>query len=151
MWIHRCEIYTLKKLYAATRSCHANTIFVTVVTQGPRLPLALSMISAMLSAVWTAILLFVSFVHTSYSRSFTIDYENDVFLKDGEPFRYISGSFHYFRVPEFYWKDRLAKMKAAGLNTLQTWVKRYMLATCSLNVNQLSHVIQTKRPAWRSQ
>ena len=67
--------------------------------------------------------MFISFVHSSSSRSFTIDYENDVFLKDGEPFRYISGSFHYFRVAEFYWKDRLAKMKAAGLNTLQTWVK----------------------------
>lgn len=74
----------------------------------------------MLSATWTSILLFISFVHSSSSRSFTIDYENDVFLKDGEPFRYISGSFHYFRVAEFYWKDRLAKMKAAGLNTLQT-------------------------------
>lgn len=76
----------------------------------------------MLSATWTSILLFISFVHSSSSRSFTIDYENDVFLKDGEPFRYISGSFHYFRVAEFYWKDRLAKMKAAGLNTLQTYV-----------------------------
>ena len=56
------------------------------------------------------------------SRSFTIDYENDCFLKDGEPFRYISGSFHYFRVPRFYWKDRLMKMKAGGLNAVQTYI-----------------------------
>ena len=56
------------------------------------------------------------------SKSFTIDYENDCFLKDGEPFRYISGSFHYVRVPRFYWKDRLMKMKAGGLNTVQTYV-----------------------------
>ena len=58
----------------------------------------------------------------SDSRSFTIDYENDCFLKDGEPFRYISGSFHYFRVPRFYWKDRLMKMKAGGLNAVQTYI-----------------------------
>jgi len=55
-------------------------------------------------------------------RSFTIDYDNNRFLKDGEPFRYISGGIHYFRVPEFYWEDRLRKMKAAGLNTIQTYV-----------------------------
>uniref|UniRef100_A0A673TEV3 Glycoside hydrolase 35 catalytic domain-containing protein n=1 Tax=Suricata suricatta TaxID=37032 RepID=A0A673TEV3_SURSU len=42
------------------------------------------------------------------------------FLKDGRPFRYISGSIHYSRVPRFYWKDRLLKMRMAGLNTIQT-------------------------------
>lgn len=56
------------------------------------------------------------------SRSFTIDYERDVFLKDGEPFRYISGSIDAFRIPREYWKDRFLKMKAAGLNTIQTYV-----------------------------
>ena len=67
-----------------------------------------------------AIFLLLSGVHLSFPRSFTIDWENDVFLKDGKPFRYISGSFHYFRVPKPYWEDRLKKMKSAGLNTLQT-------------------------------
>ena len=56
------------------------------------------------------------------SRSFTIDYENDCFPKDGEPFRYIPRSFHYFRVPIFYWKDMLMKMKAGGLNAVQTYI-----------------------------
>ena len=36
--------------------------------------------------------------------------------------RYISGSLHYSRVPAFYWKDRLAKMHAAGLNAVQTYI-----------------------------
>ena len=58
----------------------------------------------------------------SEARSFVIDYENDCFLKDGQPFRYISGSLHYFRVPRFYWKDRLMKMKAGGLNAVQTYI-----------------------------
>ncbi|XP_062071771.1 beta-galactosidase isoform X1 [Lepus europaeus] len=55
-------------------------------------------------------------------RTFKIDYCRDRFLKDGQPFRYISGSIHYFRVPSFYWKDRLLKMKMAGLNAIQTYV-----------------------------
>ncbi|XP_019617515.1 PREDICTED: beta-galactosidase-like [Branchiostoma belcheri] len=56
------------------------------------------------------------------SRSFSIDYDNNTFLKDGEPFRYISGSIHYSRVPRSYWQDRLNKMYAAGLNAIQTYV-----------------------------
>eukprot|EP00069_Balaena_mysticetus_P013789 bmy_21984T0 len=55
-------------------------------------------------------------------RTFEIDYGHNCFLKDGQPFRYISGSIHYFRVPRFYWKDRLLKMKMAGLNAIQTYV-----------------------------
>ena len=64
--------------------------------------------------------LVLSIIPSSSSRSFTVDRKYNVFLKDGKPFRYISGSFDYFRVPRFYWKDRLAKMKAAGLNALTT-------------------------------
>uniref|UniRef100_A0A8C5ANM8 Beta-galactosidase n=1 Tax=Gadus morhua TaxID=8049 RepID=A0A8C5ANM8_GADMO len=55
-------------------------------------------------------------------RSFSIDYKNDCFRKDGEEFRYISGSIHYSRIPRVYWKDRLLKMYMAGLNTIQTYV-----------------------------
>jgi len=53
-------------------------------------------------------------------RSFKIDYENNVFLKDGKPFRYISGTIDYFRVPRMYWQDRLMKMKFIGLNAIDT-------------------------------
>ncbi|KFQ72198.1 Beta-galactosidase, partial [Phaethon lepturus] len=55
-------------------------------------------------------------------RSFGIDYDCDCFVKDGRPFRYISGSIHYSRVPRYYWKDRLLKMKMAGLDAIQTYV-----------------------------
>uniref|UniRef100_A0A672ITI2 Beta-galactosidase n=1 Tax=Salarias fasciatus TaxID=181472 RepID=A0A672ITI2_SALFA len=44
------------------------------------------------------------------------------FTLEGEPFRILGGSIHYFRVPRAYWKDRLLKMKACGLNTLTTYV-----------------------------
>ncbi|CAL8238005.1 unnamed protein product, partial [Merluccius merluccius] len=55
-------------------------------------------------------------------RSFSVDYENDCFRKDGEEFSYISGSIHYSRIPRVYWKDRLLKMYMAGLNTIQTYI-----------------------------
>ncbi|XP_056139712.1 beta-galactosidase-1-like protein 2 [Lampris incognitus] len=44
------------------------------------------------------------------------------FTLEGEPFRILGGSIHYFRVPRAYWKDRLLKMRACGLNTLSTYV-----------------------------
>jgi len=52
-------------------------------------------------------------------RNFSIDYEHDTFIKDGKPFRYISGSIHYSRIPFPYWQDRLRKMHAAGLDAIQ--------------------------------
>ena len=54
--------------------------------------------------------------------TFSIDYKNDRFLKDDQPFRYISGGIHYFRVPSSLWEDRLKKIRAAGLNAIQTYV-----------------------------
>lgn len=56
----------------------------------------------------------------SGSRSFTVDYENDRFLKDGRPFRFISGSFHYFRAHPETWSRHLKTMRAAGLNAVTT-------------------------------
>ena len=72
--------------------------------------------------VFLPLLAFLCILQHSEERSFIIDYKNDCFLKDGEPFRYISGSIHYFRVPRFFWKDRLMKMKAGGLNAIETYV-----------------------------
>ena len=72
--------------------------------------------------VFLLLLTFLCIFGYPEARSFVIDYENNCFLKDGKPFRYISGCFHYFRVPRFYWKDRLMKMKAGGLNSVQTYV-----------------------------
>ena len=44
------------------------------------------------------------------------------FYLDGKPFHIYSGAMHYFRIPEEYWLDRLLKLKAAGLNTVETYV-----------------------------
>ncbi|XP_068094413.1 beta-galactosidase [Hyperolius riggenbachi] len=58
----------------------------------------------------------------TFGRTFEIDYNYNCFRKDGKAFRYISGSIHYSRVPRCYWKDRLLKMKMAGLDALYTYV-----------------------------
>uniref|UniRef100_A0A8C0H9U7 Galactosidase beta 1 like n=1 Tax=Chelonoidis abingdonii TaxID=106734 RepID=A0A8C0H9U7_CHEAB len=56
------------------------------------------------------------------ARSFQVDYAHDCFRKDGAPFRYISGSIHYARVPRPAWRDRLLKMYMSGLNAVQVYV-----------------------------
>ena len=44
------------------------------------------------------------------------------FLLNGKPFRIMAGEIHYQRIPREYWADRLMKVKAAGLNTVGTYV-----------------------------
>uniref|UniRef100_A0A2K5PE37 Galactosidase beta 1 like n=1 Tax=Cebus imitator TaxID=2715852 RepID=A0A2K5PE37_CEBIM len=56
------------------------------------------------------------------TRSFVVDRDHDRFLLDGDPFRYVSGSLHYFRVPRVLWADRLLKMRWSGLNAIQFYV-----------------------------
>lgn len=67
-------------------------------------------------------LLLLLLIFAAADRSFVIDFEHNRFLRDGQSFRYFAGEIHYFRVPHQYWADRLAKMKAAGLNAIQTIV-----------------------------
>ncbi|XP_061105443.1 beta-galactosidase-1-like protein 2, partial [Conger conger] len=56
------------------------------------------------------------------SRREGLSANSSLFTLAGEEFRILGGSVHYFRVPKAYWKDRLLKMKACGLNTLTTYV-----------------------------
>lgn len=44
-------------------------------------------------------------------------------MKDGRPFRYIGGSFHYFRTLPGSWRQRLRAIRAAGLNVVTTYVE----------------------------
>ncbi len=46
----------------------------------------------------------------------------DHFTLDGAPITIISGEMHYARVPREYWRDRLLKARAMGLNTISTYV-----------------------------
>jgi len=44
------------------------------------------------------------------------------FLLDGKPFQILAGELHFQRIPPQYWKDRLLKARAMGLNTVCTYV-----------------------------
>lgn len=44
------------------------------------------------------------------------------FYINGEQFVVRSGAVHYFRVPRYYWYDRLLKLKECGFNTVETYV-----------------------------
>jgi beta-galactosidase len=48
--------------------------------------------------------------------------DGDHFVLDGKPLQIISGELHYERIPREYWRDRLKKARAMGLNTISTYV-----------------------------
>src|SRR5579864_5515455 len=52
----------------------------------------------------------------------SIRIDSGKFLLDGQPFQIISGEMHYARIPREYWRDRMRKARAMGLNTISTYV-----------------------------
>lgn len=70
-----------------------------------------------------------------------ICYDHRCFKIDGQDVFLLSGAFHYFRVPQELWADRFKKLKAAGLNCIETyipwnWHEREMPSS----VNDYSHI-----------
>lgn len=55
-------------------------------------------------------------------RSGAVTIDGDHFVRAGRPYQIISGTIHYARVPRAYWRDRLQKARAMGLNTVETYV-----------------------------
>jgi hypothetical protein len=51
-----------------------------------------------------------------------ICYDRQCMTIDGKDFFIFSGAFHYTRCPQPLWRDRFARMKEAGLNTVETYV-----------------------------
>ncbi|XP_061169879.1 beta-galactosidase-1-like protein 2 [Saccostrea echinata] len=57
-----------------------------------------------------------------YRSEGSLKFKKRKFYLDGKPFRIFSGAFHYFRVLPQYWNETFMKMKACGLNTVETYV-----------------------------
>lgn len=57
-----------------------------------------------------------------YTSTGSLAFKDRQFYLDEKPLTILSGAMHYFRVVPEYWKDRLMKMKACGLNTVETYV-----------------------------
>jgi len=51
-----------------------------------------------------------------------LELKDKKFYLDGEEFQLISGAMHYFRTHPDDWEDRLRKLKACGMNTVETYV-----------------------------
>ena len=47
---------------------------------------------------------------------------NESFYFEDEPFQILSGGIHYFRTVPEHWEDRLQKLKALGMNTVETYI-----------------------------
>lgn len=52
----------------------------------------------------------------------TVSLSNGQFNINGKQTQIISGDLHYARIPRAYWRDRLLRMKAMGLNAVTTYV-----------------------------
>ncbi|SDJ97222.1 glycoside hydrolase family 35 protein [Sediminibacillus albus] len=48
--------------------------------------------------------------------------KDGAFFLDNKPLQILSGAIHYFRTVPEHWEDRLQKLKALGLNTVETYV-----------------------------
>jgi len=59
---------------------------------------------------------------SSKAQGHNFGIEGGHFVLDGEPFQIISGEMHYTRIPREYWRDRLKKARAMGLNTVSTYI-----------------------------
>ncbi|MFI8339519.1 beta-galactosidase family protein [Streptomyces sp. NPDC085639] len=51
-----------------------------------------------------------------------LSHDQDGFRRAGRPHRIVSGALHYFRVHPDLWEDRLARLRALGVNTVDTYV-----------------------------
>ncbi|HEX8145048.1 MAG TPA: glycoside hydrolase family 35 protein [Pyrinomonadaceae bacterium] len=87
----------------------------------PRLKIKIVLWTAL---VWLTLAAAVSPVQTGAARrkpAHRFGWQGEHFMLDGKPFQIIAGDMHYARVPRQYWRDRMRKMKAMGLNTLTTY------------------------------
>ncbi|XP_018580033.1 beta-galactosidase-1-like protein 3 [Anoplophora glabripennis] len=59
---------------------------------------------------------------TSDGISSGLSADQPYFTLNGKNITIYSGAMHYFRVPRAHWRDRLKKVRAAGLNTVETYI-----------------------------
>lgn len=62
-------------------------------------------------------------VYSTFGRGYTnsaLKREGSCFTLNNQPIRIASGALHYFRIHPDQWPDRLAKLRAAGLNCVET-------------------------------
>lgn len=67
--------------------------------------------------------LLVSFLFSACSSpKEQVKIENGTFNINGKDIQLICGEMHYPRIPHEYWRDRLKRARAMGLNTVSAYV-----------------------------
>ena len=141
-WSLECfKRFALKTtLFCQLRLCR----FEIVLSRMGRVPRA-----KMLTLIWKVVcaLSIASIADATASSKFIIDGTTKSFMLNGHPFRYVSGSIHYFRCHPAYWNDRLLKLRAAGFNAIQATSTDQLFRTISklfrLKVLQTSSCCKT--------
>ncbi|KAH8658279.1 putative beta-calactosidase [Xylariales sp. PMI_506] len=59
---------------------------------------------------------------TILARTPAFTYNNDSFLLHGKPYTIIGGQMDPQRIPYHYWRDRLSKVRAMGINTIFSYI-----------------------------
>jgi len=73
-------------------------------------------------AVITAVIVgTASSMLTALAPPHTVAVKGPQFVVDGRALQIISGEMHYARIPREYWRDRMRKARAMGLNTISTY------------------------------
>src|ERR1043165_5244841 len=78
-----------------------------------------------ISVFLTSLALLAAFSVPSFAQfpgKVSIDDNKGQFLIDGKTFQILSGEMHFARIPQEYWRDRILKAKAMGMNTIATYV-----------------------------
>ena len=96
--------------------------------------------------MFLALALMVGFVSCGKEKH-TFEIKDGKFLYDGEKVQLICGEMHYPRIPVEYWRDRMQRAKAMGLNTVSAYV--FWLYTSHSQVNSTSRVRPTSHALWR--
>lgn len=76
---------------------------------------------ALLSATLIVAFLTVTFAQSPQKRP-ALSISGSHLVLSGKSMQIISGAMHYPRIPREYWRDRLEKARAMGLNTIETYV-----------------------------
>ena len=72
--------------------------------------------------LFKTLLYFLRIDNPSSAAMPALEARDKAFFLNGQKVALLSGAVHYFRVVPEYWKDRLLKVKAAGLNCVETYV-----------------------------
>lgn len=76
----------------------------------------------LLAALGPAALTLGSHAQVPSAPSLPLQIKGDHFELRGKPFQIVSGELEYTRIPREYWRDRLRKAHALGLNTITVYV-----------------------------